>query len=67
MGKVTFYLDDETEAKMRATAQASQLPVSQWVVQLIQQELSTQWPAEVVELAGAWPDFPSACQLRTAE
>ena len=64
MGQVTIYLDDDSEAKMKAAAKASQVSTSKWVATLIQQELSEHWPGEVRELAGAWPDFPSEQELR---
>jgi predicted transcriptional regulator len=65
MGKITIYLDDDSEAKMKAAAKASQLSASKWLAQLIRQELSTtQWPEEVRALVGAWPDFPSEQELR---
>ncbi|HTT38847.1 MAG TPA: CopG family transcriptional regulator [Burkholderiales bacterium] len=64
MGQVTIYLDDETETKARAAAQASGLSLSRWVAERVRLGALSEWPAEVMELAGAWSDIPSAQQLR---
>jgi hypothetical protein len=61
---VTIYLDHETEALMKAAAKAEGISQSKWVSELIQRKVSTEWPSEVVQLAGAWPDFPSAEEIR---
>ena len=54
MGQVTIYLDDETEAKMKAAARAAGLSYSKWVVQVIRDKTRNEWPEQVAELAGAW-------------
>ena len=66
MAQVTLYLDDETDAKMRAAAREAGVSVSQWVRQLIQEKAATEWPAAVVRLHGAWSDFPTAEEIRSA-
>ncbi len=65
MGQITIYLDAASEAKMRAAAQAAKLSNSKFIARLIEQHLDTSWPPQVLELAGAWPDFPDAETLRT--
>jgi len=37
---------------------------SQWIREVIQKHTASEWPHYVVELAGAWPDFPEAEELR---
>ena len=64
MGQITIYLDDETEQRLRAAAQGEGQPVSRWISQLIQEEMRTEWPTSVRQLAGAWPDLPSAEEIR---
>jgi len=64
VGQVTIYLDDETENKARAAAQASGLSLSRWVAERVRLGALSEWPAEVRELAGAWSDIPPAQQLR---
>ena len=64
MGQVTIYLDDETEKKARAAAQTDGLSLSKWIAQRIDKGVGAQWPAVVRELAGAWPDLPSAEEIR---
>ena len=64
MGQVTIYLDDEAEARMRASAKAEGVPASRWVSRLIREKTDDQWPEEVKRLAGAWSDFPEADELR---
>jgi hypothetical protein len=64
MSQITLYLDKETESKMRAAAEASGMSLSKWVANLIRQRTATEWPASVIELAGAWKDLPTAEEIR---
>jgi hypothetical protein len=64
MGQITLYLDDETEAKMKAAAQAEGVSQSRWVSKLIREKTASEWPASVARLAGAWADLPTAEELR---
>jgi len=64
MSQVTIYLDPETARKVREAAAGEGVSRSRWVAKLIERELVSSWPAAVRELAGAWPDFPSAAELR---
>jgi len=67
MAQVTLYLDDETQARMKAAARAAGVPVSRWVAQLIRARTQSEWPESVRKLAGAWSDFPSLKALRSAK
>lgn len=67
MGQVTLYLDAETEAKLREAAKTAGLSQSQWVVRLIRERTSSQWPESVRKLAGAWADFPTAEEIRSGQ
>jgi hypothetical protein len=58
MSKITLYLDDKTEVLLRNCAQSAGLSNSEWVANLIRQNAKTEWPAEILQLAGAFPDFP---------
>jgi hypothetical protein len=64
MGQVTIYLDDETEKRARDAAESNGVSVSKWIAERIQKDARTEWPTSVRELAGAWPDLPSAEQIR---
>ena len=64
MAQVTLYLDDETKERMRRAAKAAGMSQSRWLAELVRQGTVNEWPAEVRELAGAWPDFPEARELR---
>jgi len=64
MGQVTIYLDAETEKTVRAAAESDGVSLSKWIAHRIQKGARTEWPAIVRELAGAWPDLPSAEQIR---
>ena len=66
MGQVTIYLDDETEKTARAAAESSGVSLSKWIAGRIQKDSRAEWPAVVRDLAGAWPDLPSAEQIRRA-
>lgn len=58
MSKITLYLDDKTEVLLRSYAQNAGLSNSEWMANLIRQNAKTQWTAEILQLAGAFPDFP---------
>ena len=40
------------------------LSVSRFIANLIREKTATEWPASVMELAGAWADFPELEELR---
>lgn len=64
MAQVTIYLDDSHERRLREAAKDAGMPVSRWVAALIDRYIRTEWPAEVSEAAGSWPDAPDAEALR---
>ena len=64
MAQVTLYLDDETAERMKKAARAAGLSRSQWLAQLVREQVAREWPPSVRELAGACPDFPLADGLR---
>ncbi|MFT5585655.1 MAG: hypothetical protein ACI9VR_003247 [Cognaticolwellia sp.] len=64
MAQVTLYVDEETLQRGKQAAKSAGMSMSAWVSELIRQRTRQQWPNEVCELAGAWPDFPTAEQLR---
>jgi len=40
------------------------LSKSRWIAELIREKAATTWPENVVKLAGAWKDLPTAEQIR---
>jgi hypothetical protein len=64
MAQVTIYLDDAAERRVKAAARKAGVSVSRWVADLVENRTRTEWPAEVLELGGAWPDFPEPEELR---
>ncbi len=64
MAQVTLYLDDETVERVRRAARASGLSRSRWLAQLVREKTAREWPAVVREMAGSYPDFPEAEELR---
>jgi len=64
MGAVTIYLNADLESRMRSATKAMRLSQSKWIALIIERELENKWPQSVIELAGAWEDFPSAEELR---
>jgi hypothetical protein len=64
MAQVTIYLDDAAERRVRAAARKSRVSVSRWVAELVEKRTRADWPPEVRQLAGAWPDFPDLQQIR---
>jgi hypothetical protein len=37
---------------------------SKWISDLIKQKITTTWPENIVKLAGAWTDLPTAEEIR---
>jgi hypothetical protein len=66
MGQVTIYLDNETENKLKKAAKSSHISVSKWVASVIEEKITTEWPQDVVKLAGSWKDdFPNIEEIRS--
>ena len=66
MGQVTIYLDNEIENQMKTAAKSNHLSVSKWVAKIIKDKVSTQWPQDIVNLAGSWKnDFPTLEEIRS--
>ncbi|HEY3457704.1 MAG TPA: hypothetical protein VGK64_24205 [Bryobacteraceae bacterium] len=64
MAKITIHLDDELLAQTKKAAEAAGISVNRWIAEAIIYRAKTEWPASVVALAGAWPDFPTHGQIR---
>jgi hypothetical protein len=64
MGQVTIYIDDDTERKLLNMIDKSGISKSKWIAELIREKTSTTWPENVVKLAGAWSDLPTAEEIR---
>lgn len=64
VGQITIYLDDKTEAEIRAAAEAAGMSKSKWIARLIREKAGDEWPEAVSRLAGAWPDLPTAEEIR---
>ena len=67
MGQVTIYLDNSIETKMKETAKSNHVSVSKWVAGIIEEKIATEWPPNIVKLAGSWKeDFPTIEELRSS-
>ena len=64
MSQLTIYLDEDTERRLRAAADSQGVSLSRWVASLIREKTEDSWPQAVLDLAGAWPDFPTTEELR---
>jgi hypothetical protein len=67
MGRITISLDAESEAKAKDCAKMMNMPLDQWIADVIRKRISPEWPDSVKRLAGAWPDFPSLDEIRFDE
>jgi len=67
MAQLTVYLDDDVLALVKAATKTAGISQSQWVADAIRRRVSTEWPPSVVALAGAWPDFPTAEEIRKSQ
>jgi len=64
MAHLTIYLTDDVELRVRKAAKAAKVSVSKWVADRATKSVETSWPPEFLALAGAFPDFPNADDLR---
>jgi hypothetical protein len=64
MAQITIYLDADVEKSVRKAARSAGMSVSQWVAAAIREKTASEWPRSVLDLAGAWPDFPTTQELR---
>jgi len=64
MAQVTIYLDPDTAAKAKTAAKEAGLSQSRWIAELIRRHATIQWPRTVRRLAGSWPKFPDAAEIR---
>lgn len=59
MAQLVLDLDPDTDARIRAAAQAAGLSVTRWLTDLLRAIAASPWPDDVVALAGAWRDAAS--------
>jgi hypothetical protein len=64
MAHLTIYLNDETERRVRHAAKTAKVSVSKWVADRLSKSVESSWPPEFLALAGSFPDFPEADELR---
>jgi hypothetical protein len=64
MAHLTIYLSDDVERKVRKAAKTARLSVSKWVADQVKKSVETSLPPQFLALAGAFPDFPDASDLR---
>ena len=64
MAHLTIYLTDDVERRVRKAAKAGKVSISKWVADRVTRSVETSWPPEFLALAGAFPDFPDARELR---
>jgi len=66
MAQITLYIDDATQARLRDAAALRKVSQSRFVADLIRKATASEWPPEVMALAGSVPDFPLAEELRAS-
>lgn len=64
MAQITIYVDDEVLGMVKAATKAGDVSQSQWISDAIRQRAKKEWPQAVLDLAGAWPDFPTIEEIR---
>jgi len=64
MTPLSIELDEQTGLDLQARAQAEGLKPQEWVERLIRRHVHPHWPDSVRALAGSWPGFFSAEELR---
>jgi hypothetical protein len=64
MPHLTIYLTADAEQRVRKAAKVAKVSVSKWVADRVAKSVEASWPPEFLALAGAFPDFPDADELR---
>ena len=64
MGQVTIYLDEDTEKLAKKAARSEGVSLSKWIASVLRAKNPTAWPKELLDLEGAWPDFPEIHERR---
>ena len=64
MAQLTIQLDDELADRVHAATVAAGTTTSEWIADAVRQRIQAEWPQFVHDLAGAWPDFPTAEEIR---
>ena len=58
MARLTVYLSDEIEERVRTLAQAEGVSINKWISSQISRAARASWSPEFLAAAGADPDFP---------
>jgi len=61
---LTIYLNADVEQRVRKAAKSAKVSVSKWAADRVTKSVERSWPPEFLALAGAFPDFPDADELR---
>lgn len=64
MTQLTIDLDEETTQRLANVAAQAHMRAGEWVASLVRARVCGEWPSDVRQMAGAWPDFPEASELR---
>lgn len=64
MPQVTIYLDEDTQKRVKKAARAEGLSLSKWIAASLREKTKSTWPKAFLDLAGAFPDFPTVEELR---
>jgi len=64
MGKITIYLDEETEKKLQTAIKKTKHSKSRWIRDLLREKTAATWPESIVKLSGTWHDMPTAEAIR---
>ena len=64
MPQLNLYVDQTTHLQMKRSAKAAGVSLSKWVSAIVHEKTTSEWPADVLALAGAWKDFPSLEEIR---
>ena len=64
MGRITIYLDADTERTLLNIIDKSSILKSKWIAELIREKTSNTWPENIKKLAGAWEDLPTIEEIR---
>ena len=67
MPQITIYVDNDVLALVKTAVKSAGVSQSHWVAEAIRLRAKTEWPQSVRDMAGTWPDFPTAEEIRDVD
>lgn len=65
MAKITIYIDNNLEKKIKEVSKNTGQSISKYILNTIEQKLNNSWNEDIKNLSGSWSDFPTLEEIRS--